>query len=95
MFETMAANNDLFKASDSDTKKVPKITGFIYINNNTEVEELYIRNQLQPKYPDLKFFFNKDNVKSAYTANFILIEEDPTEDGSLNYTNSKYKLIGS
>ena len=34
-------------------------------------------------------------VKSAYTANFILIEEDPTEDGSLNYTNSKYKLIGS
>lgn len=58
---------------------VPNISGFIYVNNSTPIDELYIKNQLVAKYPQLNFFFA--NVNQCYSAKFVL----PNEDGSFSY----------
>ena len=59
--------------------QVPNITGIIYINNTTPIDELYIKNTLIKNYPQLKFFFK--NVTKCYSAKFVL----PNEDGSYSY----------
>ncbi|MGN1342630.1 MAG: hypothetical protein ACI4VL_05340 [Bacilli bacterium] len=52
----------------------PTISGIIYINNDTEVEESDIRDNLQEHYPNLTFFFK--NVKKAYSAKFVIYNEE-------------------
>ena len=52
----------------------PTISGIIYINNDTEVEESDIRENLQEHYPNLTFFFK--NVKKAYSAKFVIYNEE-------------------
>lgn len=47
----------------------PYISGIIYINNSTAIDENYIRNTLQLAYPDVTFLFN--NVIKRPTARFI------------------------
>ena len=85
MFRIFAnSNSQLFRTDE--TNSVPNITGIIYINNSTAVDELDIRNNLQPKFPHLTFFFA--NVNEAYTAKFLLMEADEGENGL-------YTLIGS
>lgn len=71
-------NNDKFKSAAGT--KVPNITGIIYINNATQIDEGYIRNTLQEAYPGLKFFFA--DVNPAYSAKFVLVDE---ETGAYNY----------
>ena len=83
-------NEDIF-ADASSTQKSPIISGIVYINNSagTEyaIEESYIRNTLQPMYPNLTFFFN--NVTKAYSAEFLYKDPEtgidsyvPLRDGS-------------
>ena len=84
MLNAFAADSQLFRTDDNNI--VPNITGFIYINNATAVNEVTIRNELQPKFPNLTFFFA--NVNEAYTAKFLLMDADEGENGT-------YTLIGS
>ena len=84
MLNVFASDSALFRTDFNN--KVPNITGIIYINNATEVDEVEIRNELQPKFPHLTFFFT--NVHEAYTAKFLLMDADEGENGT-------YKEIGS
>ena len=58
---------------------VPNITGIIYVNNATAIDELYIKNTLVRNYPQLKFFFA--NVDQCYSAKFVV----PTDNGGYTY----------
>ena len=85
MFRVFAnTDSNLFRTDE--TNKVPNITGIIFVNNTTAVDEIDIRNNLQPKFPHLTFFFA--NVNEAYTAKFLLMDADEGENGT-------YTLIGS
>ena len=80
------ANSESQLFRTDETNSVPNITGIIYIKNANIVDEVAIRNELQPKFPHLTFFF--ENVNKAYTAKFLLMDADEGENGT-------YTLIGS
>lgn len=82
MLEEFITNN-VFR-TDKDNL-IPTITGIIYVANDEPVDEFYIRNEIQTKYPHLKFFFK--TVTPAYTARFLLMDADEGIDGG-------YKIIG-
>ena len=72
---TMLTNlyrNSNFKDSSETTN--PQISGVIYINNNTSIEESKISTELQKWYPNLTFFFK--NVTPAYSATFVIVDKD-------------------
>ena len=85
MLEAFVTSDKFVK---NDAVGIPEITGIIYVDNEStnKVDEYYIRNTIQPKYPELTFFFK--NVNKAYTAKFFLMEADSGEDG-------RYTLVGS
>ena len=85
MLESFITSNKFVK---NDVVDIPEITGIIYVNNPADnpVDEYYIRNTIQPKYPNLTFFFA--NVNKAYTAKFFLMDSDEGENG-------RYTLVGS
>jgi hypothetical protein len=60
MFETFRTSK-LFLSTAEQNNSIPNITGIVYINNTTPVDEYYIRNTLQTAYPDLVFFFANVN----------------------------------
>ena len=70
MLKTFITNNN-YKGEKSS---IPNITGIIYINNETAIDEDYIRNTLQVAYPGLTFLFT--NVNKKPSARFIYFEED-------------------
>ena len=76
MFSDMASNDMWQGVADDST--CPNITGVIYIRNeeSSPVNEYTFRNGLAKKYPNLTFFF--DYVDKAYTATFIIKEDDGT-----------------
>lgn len=84
MLRVFATDSPYFRMDEDNI--VPNITGTIYVNNSTAVNELDIRNNIQSKFPNLTFFFA--NVEEAYTARFLLMDDDEGENG-------KYTLIGS
>ena len=61
-------NEDIY-ADASSNQANPIISGVVYVDNNTAIEESYIRNTLQPMYPNLTFFFK--TVTKAYSAEFL------------------------
>ena len=85
MLEAFISSNKFVK---NDAVEIPEITGIIYVDNDStnKVNEYYIRNTIQPKYPNLTFFFA--NVNKAYTAKFFLMDADEGESG-------RYTLVGS
>lgn len=70
-FEPMlkGLRNEKIYADASSSQANPIISGIVYVNNTTPIEESYIRNTLQPMYPNLTFFFA--NVTEAYSAEFL------------------------
>jgi hypothetical protein len=82
MLEEFVTNN-VFRTDKNNL--IPTITGIIYVANDEPVDEFYIRNEIQTKYPHLKFFFK--TVTPAYTARFLLMDADEGIDGG-------YKIIG-
>lgn len=74
MFTEMANSNYWLGIADNTT--CPNITGTVYIKNTVPVDEYTFRNGLAKRYPNLTFFF--ENVVKAYTAKFIIQEEDGT-----------------
>ena len=66
MLEQFVSNNN-YQGLTPGTN--PYISGIIYVNNSTAVDEYTIRNTLQAAYPDVTFLFN--NVIQHPTARFI------------------------
>jgi len=84
---TMLTNlysNPRFK--DASGLNRPNITGVIYINNTTPIEESSIQDTLQMYYPNLTFFFA--NVTPAYSAKFVLVDKDTGAEGFVDYLSS-------
>lgn len=77
MFADMANSSSIWKGI-ADNTSCPNITGIVYINNSEEntVDEYTFRTGLAKKFPNLTFFFK--NVTKAYTAKFIIQEDDGT-----------------
>lgn len=72
MLENLAEKENF---TDATGQTNPVISGVVYVNNiDKEIEESYIRNTLQPKYPELTFFFAK--VKKAYSIEFLVENND-------------------
>lgn len=69
LFETLINNPSTFTGT---TGAKPEITGYVYIDNDTTLDEGYIRNTLQATFPNLYFFCK--NVTKGYAANFISID---------------------
>lgn len=74
MFNKMASSNYWVGVADNST--CPNITGIVYIDNATAIDEFEFRNGVAKKFPNLTFFFK--NVTKAYTAKFIIQEDDGT-----------------
>lgn len=77
MFSDMANASSIWQGI-ADNTSCPNITGIVYINNGVEntVDEYTFRTGLAKKFPNLTFFFK--NVAKAYTAKFIIQEDDGT-----------------
>lgn len=75
---------DIF-ADASSSEEHPILTGIVYINNNNYVEESWIRNTLQPMYPNMTFFFK--NVTQAYSAEFLYKDPETGVDKYVKFIN--------
>ena len=62
--------------SYANENKPADFSGSIYINNigETQIDEAYIASDLLNAYPNLKVF--AANIKSAYSAQFVMLKED-------------------
>ena len=76
MFKTFI--NDANYVGTNEGSTCPNITGIMYVANETAVDELWIRNTLVKKFPQLTVFFK--TVTPANSARFILEESDGTWD---------------
>ena len=84
--------------------EIPNITGNIYVNNSTAIDESWIKNTfLTEYYPELKIFVKE--VNKAYSAKFVKINDNdgsmeivgtqkvsPTEAVTKTYFDSPYEL---
>ena len=68
-------SSKFFSASDSD---IPIISGIIYIDNDTAVNEKDIETALGTSYPDLKLFFK--NINKVPSAKYVVLNDDGTYD---------------
>ena len=75
----------------SSGTKVPTISGYIYINNETAVEESAIQDLLVKNYPNLTFFFKK--VTKGFAARFVI--QDKTTDSLTGVATTTETLIGT
>lgn len=71
----------------SSSQSRPIVSGIVYIDNdsNNAFEESYIRNTLQPMYPNLKFIFK--NVTKAYSAEFLYRNPETGADEYVRFKN--------
>ena len=76
--------DDNLYVGTNEGSKCPNITGIIYINNETPVDELKIRTKFVKNYPYLTFFFK--NVAQVNSARFILLD---SETGLWDYVPNK------
>ena len=76
MFKTFIEDGLYVGTAENST--CPNITGIMYVANDTAVDELWIRNTLIKKFPQLTVFFK--TVTPANSARFILQEADGTWD---------------
>ena len=84
--------NTGFKSFENANIK-PNLSGIVYINNdeNNKIDEFELSDTMQKAYPEMKFFAK--NVKSAYSARFVMINDDgsysylPFADGSTTYNS--------
>ena len=72
-------------ADASSSQPNPIISGIVYVDNIIAVEESYIRNTLQPMYPNLTFFFK--NVTKAYSAEFLFRNPETGVDEYVKFAN--------
>lgn len=87
MLKEFIASTNSENYQNYDANSHPELTGIVYIDNTTPVNESYIANTLQKKFPGLTFFFR--NVTKAYSGKFVIYNEEaltydyvPLADGS-------------
>lgn len=78
-------DNSIFVSSVEDST-VPNISGYVYIDNETAVDEGTIYNKLSVNYPNLHLFFK--NVNKGYVAKFVIQEETLGSDGEMLITQT-------
>ena len=61
-----------------ENSTIPELTGIMYVNNSTPVDELLIKNKIVKNFPKLNIFFA--NVTKAVSGKFILPDFD--DDGN-------------
>lgn len=84
MFKTLATKTQ-YKSTAQTNNEIPNITGNIYVNNSTAIDESWIKNTfLTEYYPDLKIFVNQ--VNKAYSAKFVKINDN---DGSMEVVGTQ------
>lgn len=72
LFEELI-NNTHYLSTAETNNSIPNITGQVFINNDTEIDEGKIQKDLATKFPGLTFFFAK--VKKGYAARFVISED--------------------
>lgn len=72
LFEELINNSHYLSTAESNNS-IPNITGYVYIDNDVEIDEGKIQKDLATKFPGLTFFFAK--VKKGYAARFIILED--------------------
>lgn len=65
--------NNVHYVGTAENSTIPNITGYVYINNDTTVDEGEIQKTLTSKFPGLTFFFKK--VTKGYSARFVILED--------------------
>lgn len=91
MVKDLITNTGFNSFEDSEIKS--NLSGIIYINNDEDnkIDEFELSDTMQKAYPEMKFFAK--NVKSAYSARFVMINDDgsysyiPFADGSTIYNS--------
>lgn len=71
-------NASNFRSAAATSTPVPVITGIIYVDNDTPINERDIEANLVSAYPDLKFFFKQ--VEQVPAAKYIILNDDGTYD---------------
>ena len=74
MLKDFVSNNKVTFVDVDNENNIPNISGIIYIENDEPVDEAYIRNEIQPKFPNLTFFFK--NVTKGKTIRYLLKDDD-------------------
>ena len=90
IFKYFLLRTSKIASATSSSQSVPNISGIIYIDNEEEVDEVYIKNSLVANFPSLTFIFKK--VKPAYSAKFLIPELifDEATDSYINSGVYKY-----
>lgn len=71
LLENLVSNNNYTNLNNGDN---PTITGYLYVENDTELDEGWIQKNIENNYPGLKVFFAK--VLQGYSARFIIQDGD-------------------
>ena len=85
MIQAMQTTKKDIFADASSSEEHPIITGIVYVENNTYVEESWVREYLQPMYPNITFFFK--NVTKAYSAQFLYKDPETGVDKYVKFAN--------
>lgn len=71
LLENLVSNNNYTNLNDGDN---PTITGYLYVENDTDLDEGWIQKNIENNYSGLKVFFAK--VLQGYSARFIIQDGD-------------------
>lgn len=71
-------NASNFRSAAATSTPVPVITGIIYVDNDSPINERDIEANLVSAYPDLKFFFKQ--VEQVPAAKYVILNDDGTYD---------------
>ena len=71
-------NASNFYSTASTDNSIPIITGIVYVDNSTAINETVIESQYVSAYPELKIFFKKVNKTPA--AKYVVLNNDGTYD---------------
>ena len=66
--------DEIFKSTANSNNEIPNITGYVYIDNDSNIDEGMIQTDYANKFPGLKFFFK--NVTKGYAARFVVMDGD-------------------
>lgn len=77
LLENFKTNNKFFSTAAEDNQ-VPIITGIVYIDNDTAVNEKDIENDIGIAYPELKLFFK--TINKVPSAKYVVLNDDGTYD---------------
>lgn len=75
---TKLKNNEHFISTAEINYDIPIITGIMFINNSTAIDELEIQSTFASAYPNLKLFFA--NVTQHPAAKYVVLNDDGTYD---------------